>query len=191
MKKIAIIGAHNSGKITSLYYLSYKLKKIGRTIGIGHEVARECPYPLNEEGGMLTQLWILFKQIEREAQLEKNYNKIILDRSVYDSIVYSTYLTKRGKMDKKDSKFARTTALAWAENHPYHSLIYLEPLPLELDPQRGQNIIEYQQAIHEEFKLLIKRVPSKVIILKKAPKEKRCKQVYKIVKGILYKEDSK
>lgn len=186
LRKISIIGTQNSGKTTSLYYLSYKLKKIGKLIGVGHEVARECPYPLNEAGGMLTQLWILSKQMEREAQLEKHYDRIILDRSIYDTIPYCDYLSRKGIMTKEDSEFFKETSFKWGKIHPYYLLIYLEPLSLDADPQRGKNVIEYQREIERNFKSLIKRVPSKVIVLKKAPKEERCKEVYRIVNEAFY-----
>lgn len=185
-KKVAISGAQNCGKTTSLYYLCYKLKKRGRQLGVGHEVARECPYPLNAEGGMLTQLWILFKQMEREAKLEGYYEKIILDRSVFDSIPYCEYLEKLGIMKRKDAKFCKKTAFAWAENHPYSLIIYLEPLSLEEDPARGNNTREYQKTVEKNFKRLLKEIKTPIVRVDVAPKEERCMEVYRIVRRHLY-----
>jgi len=187
MRKIAIIGAHNCGKTTSLYYLCYKLKKIGKELGIGHEVARESPYPLNEEGGVLTQIWILSKQIEKEATLETKYDKVILDRSVYDSIPYCRYLAKKKLMSKADAKFLTGTAFSWAKNHPYTLLIYLEPLPLEKDKARGANVEAYQKAIVRNFEKILKKIPYPVIRIDVAPKEERCLEVYRIVRDTLYR----
>lgn len=186
MKKIAIIGAQNCGKTTSLYYLSYKLKKRGRKLGIGHEVARECPYPLNESGGVLTQLWILFKQMEREAKLEDYYDKIIMDRSVYDSIPYCQYLEELKIMEKKDLEFCTEVAMAWGRNHPYSLIIYLESLPLEEDPARGSNSLDYQKTIERNFEKLLKTIKSPIIRVDIAPKEERCMEVYRIVRNYLY-----
>ncbi len=186
MKKIAIIGAQNCGKTTSLYYLSYKLKKRGEKLGIGHEVARECPYPLNKKGGLLTQLWILFKQMEREAKLEDYYDRIIMDRSVYDSIAYCEYLYDEKVMKRKDVKFCKNTAYDWAKNHPYTLLVYLEPLPLEEDPSRGKNTAQYQQAVERNFERLLKQIKIPVIRVDIAPKEERCLEVYRIVRRHLY-----
>ena len=181
MIKIALIGPHNSGKTTSLYYLCYKLKGIGEELGIGQEIARECPYPLNEAGGSVTQFWILFKQIEKETNLEKWYKKIILDRSVFDEVAYSLHLASKGLMLEEEAKFVKEVAFSWARIHPYSLLIYHEPLSLESDLARGSNTSEYQEAITKRFKGLIKELPVRVEVVKCATKERRCKQVLRLV----------
>jgi len=186
MKKIALIGSQNSGKTTSLYYLSYKLKKESNPLGVGHEVARECPYPLNQGGGLLTQLWILFKQMENEAKLEQYYENIILDRSVYDQIAYTGYLADNGTITQANHNFMKHISFSWAKIHPYDLLVYLEPLPLEKDIMRGENLLDYQREINRRFKLLTKTLPEKIITVKVFPKEKRCKEVFKIVSEELY-----
>lgn len=186
MKKVAIIGAQNCGKTTSLYYLCYKMKKRGMKLGVGHEVARECPYPLNKEGGLLTQLWILFKQMEREAKLEGYYDKIIMDRSVYDSIPYCEYLRRLKIVRKEDVKFCTDVAFAWGRNHPYSLLIYLEPLPLEEDPARGSNTAKYQKEVERNFERLFRKIEMPMVRVDVAPKEERCMEVYRIVRRHLY-----
>jgi len=186
MKKIAIVGAQSSGKTTSLYYLCYRLKEARKKIGIGHEVARECPYPLNEEGGFKTQFWILYKQIEREESLEEWYEKIILDRSVFDVIAYANYLTRLGRIKKKDYEFIRKMALDWAKKHPYTLIIYLDPLPREEDPMRGSNTQKYQDEIVKSLEGVIREMDCPVVRVKIAPKERRCMEVYHIVRENLY-----
>jgi len=183
-KKVAIIGAQNCGKTTSLYYLCYKLKKRNIKLGVGHEVARECPYPLNAKGGLLTQLWILFKQMEREAKLEGYYEDIIIDRSVFDCVPYCDQLTRWGIIKRKDSKFVSESAFAWAKNHPYSLLVYLEPLSPETNTKNGSG--KYQTSIVEHFERLLKKIDTPIKRVDIAPKDERCKKVYKIVKRHIY-----
>ena len=160
---------------------------MGENLGIGHEVARECPYPLNDQGGTLTQLWILTRHIEREVQLESYYDRIIMDRSVFDSIPYCEYLTyKIGKMKAEDLFFARNMAFEWAKIHPYTSLIYLKPLPFEGQDSQRSPKIAYQEEIDKRLFEVLKTVPYKVITVDVAPKEERCLEVYRIVRKELY-----
>ena len=67
--KIALSGPHNSGKTTALYYISYKMKSTGNIIGIGHEVARDCPYPIGLESTDISQLWMLYNHMLMEKRL--------------------------------------------------------------------------------------------------------------------------
>ena len=96
-KKIAISGVHSSGKTTSLSYVTYKIKSRKNVIGILNEVARDCPYPLGVNGNFQTQWWILTNQILKEYQLQRMYDTIICDRSVFDVMVYSDVLFYNGK----------------------------------------------------------------------------------------------
>src|SRR3972149_5729027 len=66
--KGALIGSTYSGKTTGLAYLTYNLGYLRTKIGIGNEVAIDCPYPLGENGEFSTQWWIVTHQIEREQR---------------------------------------------------------------------------------------------------------------------------
>ena len=89
---IAFSGTHGTGKSTAVYDLAAKLKKETKyNIGILLEVARECPYPINEESTEEAQMWIFTKQIERENEFLKIYDILICDRTLFDSIAY-TYM---------------------------------------------------------------------------------------------------
>lgn len=175
--KIALVGATNSGKTTSLYYLSYRLKKKRIDLGIGHEVARECPYPLGESEGVTfqTQLWILCKQLQREAKLERLHDKILLDRSIYDSIAYCDYLQSKKIITKEDYKFTKTVALKWGKIHPYSLLIYLKPIAVE-EPT-------FQQEIDKRFQSLLSEINwfVRVVEIGVEPIESRCRRIYRLV----------
>jgi thymidylate kinase len=86
--KIAFIGTHGVGKTTLAYELCNELKKQHLDVGFIDEIARRCPFPINEETSLEAQTWILATTISRELELGKIYPNIICDRSVLDNYVY-------------------------------------------------------------------------------------------------------
>ena len=86
--KIAFIGTHGIGKTTLAYELCNELKKQHLDVGFIDEIARRCPFPINEATSLEAQTWILATTIARELELGKIYPNIICDRSVLDNYVY-------------------------------------------------------------------------------------------------------
>jgi thymidylate kinase len=86
--KIAFIGTHGVGKTTLAYELCNELKKQDLDVGFIDEIARRCPFPINESTSLEAQTWILATSITRELELGKIYPNIICDRSVLDNYVY-------------------------------------------------------------------------------------------------------
>jgi len=86
--KIAFIGTHGVGKTTLAYELCNELKKQHLDVGYIDEIARRCPFPINEGTSLEAQTWILTTTICREMEMNKIYPNIICDRSVFDNYVY-------------------------------------------------------------------------------------------------------
>ena len=86
--KIAFIGTHGIGKTTLAYELCNELKKRHLDVGFIDEIARRCPFPINESTSLEAQTWIIATTIARELELSKIYPNIICDRSVFDNYVY-------------------------------------------------------------------------------------------------------
>ena len=86
--KIAFIGTHGIGKTTLAYELCNELKKQHLDVGFIDEIARRCPFPINEATSLEAQTWILATTIARELELGKIYPNTICDRSVFDNYVY-------------------------------------------------------------------------------------------------------
>ena len=84
--KIAFIGTHGIGKTTLAYELCNELKKQHLDVGFIDEIARRCPFPINEGTSLEAQTWILATTIGRELELNKIYPNIICDRSVSTSM---------------------------------------------------------------------------------------------------------
>ena len=96
MKKIAFIGTHGTGKTTLAHELVSDLKKQGLDADFLGEVARSCPFPINEEATKKSQFWIILSQIIKEMENEDKTEVLICDRSVLDPYVY--YVSKFGRV---------------------------------------------------------------------------------------------
>jgi thymidylate kinase len=88
LMKIAFIGTHGIGKTTLAYELCNELKKQHLDVGFIDEIARRCPFPINESTSLEAQTWIMATTIARELELSKIYPNTICDRSVFDNYVY-------------------------------------------------------------------------------------------------------
>lgn len=93
--KIAFLGTHGTGKTTLAHDLVVKFKKQGVDAGFLSEVARKCPFPLNEEATRKSQIWIILNQIIAEMESEEGCEILVCDRSVLDGYCY--YVNKFGR----------------------------------------------------------------------------------------------
>lgn len=89
IKKIAIIGTHSTGKTTLSYILAAEQKKLGKSVKIIQEVARSCPYPLNDAMTTECCLWIYHEHVKKELEAIQKFDTVICDRSALDSFMYA------------------------------------------------------------------------------------------------------
>ena len=94
--KIAFLGTHGTGKTTLAHDVVVNLKKMGVDVGFASEVARKCPFPLNEEATKKSQIWMLLSQIIMEIEEEEKCGVLVCDRSVLDYYCY--YANKFGRL---------------------------------------------------------------------------------------------
>jgi len=89
--KIAFSGSHATGKTSSVFDLCAKYKKeySGKTINSLTEVARECPFSINENAEEKAQMWIFTSQLKKEMEYERFYDVVVCDRSIVDCIAYT------------------------------------------------------------------------------------------------------
>ena len=184
IKKVALIGSHGSGKTTCLYSVAYEYKMKKNVIGVLHEVARECPYPINDKADFISQWWMLTHQIENEARSQLLYDRIISDRSVFDNVPYTELLRENGNMKDWECVMINKTALNWATYNPYSALIYLTPLPIEEDKARGTNQRVFQLKIDTLFNELFHQIGDRenIIKIEAQGKEERQALVLEVVK---------
>lgn len=86
--KLALIGTHGVGKTTLAYDVCALLKKQGQNVELVTEVARRCPFPVNEATTLEAQLWILHAQIAAELEAAQRASTVICDRAVLDNYCY-------------------------------------------------------------------------------------------------------
>lgn len=93
-KIIAVSATQGCGKTTIVYGIATFLKKLGKNVAVINELARECPFPINQEADDMTQTWIATKQMTKEFEKLGKYEFLIVDRSVLDPICYSQVIGK-------------------------------------------------------------------------------------------------
>lgn len=94
--KIAFLGTHGTGKTTLAHDLVVSLKKKGIDADFLGEIARKCPFPLNEDTTKKSQIWIILNQIIFEMEMEDKCKVLVCDRSILDDYCY--YVNKFGRM---------------------------------------------------------------------------------------------
>src|SRR5437660_12936455 len=66
--KVALVGTHGVNKTTIAYELAGVLKRRGRTVELLTEIARACPFPLNELATEEAYQWIIARQGQVEVE---------------------------------------------------------------------------------------------------------------------------
>jgi len=160
--KIALISTHGTGKTTLASELVSALKKRGyRARGIT-EIATmfmEEGFPINEKTKLSVQYAILNTQMSEEQKISmRNYEIVVLDRAVYDNLVYLE--RGCGKI-----KWIREWVLNYAKKFPYDALYRLPMVgSLQEDGVRSVNDA-FQKDIDRRLTKLLReeKIPHKVL----------------------------
>jgi hypothetical protein len=140
--KIALVGTHGVNKTTIAYELAGILKRKGRTVELLTEIARECPFPLNERATREAYHWIIARQVQLEIEKAPRADILVCDRSVLDNFAY--YVRRYGRADRPSSALGQY-CLAWVET--YNLLVRLPVIqPLTADGFRSTDL-EFQREI--------------------------------------------
>jgi hypothetical protein len=102
--KIALVGTHGVSKTTIAYELAGILKRRGATVELVTEVARECPFPLNEAATTSAFQWIIARQIQLEIEKSSRAAVVVCDRSVLDNFAY--YVRRFGRIGREAESLA-------------------------------------------------------------------------------------
>jgi len=145
--KFAFIGTHGVGKTTLAYGLAMRLKQLGANVGFLEEVARRCPFPINEDTSLEAQTWILMETMRREIELTQVYPDLVCDRSVLDNYCYLEF------------RFGRHEALFGLVEHwaSTYDLLFKVPIKaeyLDTDGTRSTDMA-FQQAIDTTLNRLL------------------------------------
>lgn len=114
--KVAMSGAQSTGKTTAARALTAwaAAEYPDLKVALMPEVARACPWPVNEGTSPEGQRWIYHRQICDELEAGREADILICDRSALDNLVYSQW-ARRGSADKNAWKWV-FEYLAWFEN---------------------------------------------------------------------------
>src|SRR5437660_12902074 len=93
--KVALVGTHGVNKTTIAYELAGALKRKGLAVELLTEIARECPFPLNERATREAYQWIIARQIQLELEKAPRADVLVCDRSVLDNFAY--YVRRYGE----------------------------------------------------------------------------------------------
>lgn len=142
--KISIVGTHGTGKSTLSYNLAAYYKSIGKSVKIVQEVARSCPFPINEKMTIEAAKWIFLEHSRKELEAMKN-QVVIGDRSVFDSFVYAEYF----KLEDEVLSHYRKLAISMLDS--YDKLIFVRPNLFIHDDGIRSKDTEFQSSIDEIY----------------------------------------
>jgi nicotinamide riboside kinase len=131
---IALCGSHSTGKTTLLNALRKEFPGFHYVT----EVARDCPFPLNENTSWEAQEFIYREQVRRELEIPLK-DITISDRSTYDQLAYVTYAYLRGRIDLNDFMTLRQRLMDWGAL--YDLIVYL-PIEFPLVPDGVRSLDE-------------------------------------------------
>ena len=142
MFKVALVGTHGVNKTTIAYELAGLLKRRGRTVELLTEIARECPFPLNEEASREAYHWIIARQVQLEIEKSPRAEILVCDRSVLDNFAY--YVRRYGDTGQESEALA-SYCRSWMNT--YDLLVRL-PITQQLAPDGFRSTdVEFQQEI--------------------------------------------
>jgi len=118
-KLIAITGTHGTGKTTLSFLLAAEYKKLGANVKIIQEVARSCPFPLNDKMTRETALWIYHEHSKKELEACRDHDVVICDRTSFDSFVYAEVLNLQNIYTEMRTAYGRL--------EDYHQLYLVRP----------------------------------------------------------------
>lgn len=156
-KLIAITGTHGTGKTTLSFQLAAEYKRLGANVKVIQEVARICPFPLNENMTSETALWIYHEHSKKELEACRDHDVVICDRTRFDSFVYAESLNIR------DLKCI--TEFVSHELNDYDLLYFVRHSEDELPKNDGirSTDIEFQEKVDRIFYKYLSNVPHKQI----------------------------
>ncbi len=86
--KVALVGTHGVGKTTIAYELGGAIKRRGKTVELLTEIARECPFALNDRASREAHQWIIARQVQLEIEKSLRADVLVCDRSALDNFAY-------------------------------------------------------------------------------------------------------
>lgn len=145
--KIAVVGTHGCGKTTLTYLIAAEAKKRGFNAKVVNEVARSCPFALNDGFTMDGAHWIITQQINKELSAKAAKTEMIIcDRSSIDPIIYISSKTE----DAKSYEALYDYATDWMKTYDKIIWVFADICKLKDDGVRSTDE-EFQAEIDRGF----------------------------------------
>ena len=157
--KIAISGAHGSGKTRICKGLVEKLKEMGLDVALVPEAARESKHLLAGKQSIYAQLEIFGTQIKNEMAYLLNAPILVTDRSIIDQLMYmELFFPEEKELFNSQTDFCRV----YMKTYDYvfkTSTLYdpnkikdeLRPKDLELQRKANENIARYLEKFYPNY----------------------------------------
>jgi thymidylate kinase len=145
--KIAYTGSHGTGKTTSVFDSGHvlKIKNPTKKIGLFYDATRRAP-ACNDTATIESQLWLFCYRIQEELKLCSEYDIVVCDRTVFDSIAYC-YHFGFTKLAENSLEFAKNIFLKTYDKIIFKTIKHNQFL--KDDKIRNTKDLNYQQKIED------------------------------------------
>lgn len=169
--KIAIVGAHGSGKSTIISSVYSQLKKNNSRVFVAPEVARSSLFLAANDKTPKMQMDLFGRQISSEMTNSRNCNILLCDRSVFDILMYTRLFFEQDEeaimYSKSMSLFCKDYASTY--DHIFLTSQYYPPNSVKDDIRpKDENL---QKKAGEKLKNILDEFSVKYTILTTNPEE--------------------
>lgn len=182
MKKILITGVFASGKTSLIDLLKTTLEGQGKQVSVIGEVARKCPFNLNQKQNLMSTSWLVMAQIKNEITIsEDSVDYIIFDRGLPDIIAHTEYILKEGSDELYYFRMLEGLGKASINNYDHIFLsMRSDAFNIHVDEIRVDNV-KYQEELENLHVNYLDRTKVNYITLK----EKNSDRLIQILEEII------
>ena len=153
--KIAVSGAHSTGKTTFLNGLKKSIQSLGFQCSMVSDLASRCPLPILREHTIESTLWIVSTGIAEEIEAAYKANIVLVDRSLLDAWAYLMAIFSEPPEAKLSPKFKtlESTICNWL---PTYTIIYQTQIDttLPIQDNKGRDLDpDYRIKIERQMNL--------------------------------------
>lgn len=158
-RKVAITGAHSTGKSTFLDGLEARLGgrglRVGRVQGLAKR-ARALGFPILTEHTIESTLWLMAEGLRIEAELSLSCDVILVDRPPLDALAYLHAALEISNRVIDNKRLSRLNSLARASTEDYDMLVVTTlDVTVPLGVGRDSNVA-FRQAADAQVAALVK-----------------------------------
>ena len=167
--KIAVTGAHSTGKSTFLMRLQRLLEDKGVRVGYVHEgaqAAQALGFKILEGHTFESTAWIMARTMELEAVVSRKSEIVLVDRPVPDALGYLVAALRHTGRDLETGKEERLERIcaSWVGEY---DLLFMTELDLSIPLGAGRDIDgTFRVATSEAIEELLARIAPKRIVLR-------------------------